>query len=113
MRRDALRKLGAEIKKRVFVAKSEDGLVRVRVLGTGQIVGLELDPKIYIERDSRKLATTILHTLRSASNGAVRAHMKSLEEITGGGAGSFQDLVDSAEKVAEKLFNEADDIGRR
>lgn len=111
-RRDQLQKLALEIRKRVFSAKSEDGLVCARVLGTGQIVGLELDPRIYRERDSQKLATTILRTLRKASNGAVRAHMKSLEEITGGEADSFQGLVDSAEKVVEKLFNDAEDIRR-
>lgn len=104
---DRLRELMKELSRRRFVLKSPDGLVTVRVLATGRIVGLELDPRIYRNPDSQKLASTILDTINRASSKAARSHLKSLEEITGGEHGSFQDVMDSANQLTRRLFGPA------
>ncbi|GAA4635962.1 hypothetical protein GCM10023196_083730 [Actinoallomurus vinaceus] len=111
-RRDQIQNLANELKKRTFVARSEDGLVKVRALGTGEIIGLELDPRIYRTPNADELAATIVRTIQKAASGAARAHLKGLEEITGGASGSFQDLLKNANELADKLFKEADDLRR-
>ncbi|WP_049570675.1 YbaB/EbfC family nucleoid-associated protein [Nonomuraea sp. SBT364] len=46
--------------------KSPDGLVRVTVGSKGELVGLDLDPRVYRRPDARHLADTILETTRRA-----------------------------------------------
>lgn len=45
---------------------SADGLVTVVTSGRGEVLELELDPRIYQSPDSRALADTILETIRAA-----------------------------------------------
>jgi DNA-binding protein YbaB len=63
---------------------SPDGLVRVVCGGRGQLLELELDPRVYRELDSSALADTIRETIRE----------------------SAEDAEHSAAKVAEKLLPE-------
>jgi DNA-binding protein YbaB len=52
-------------------ASSEDGSVTATVGPRGQLVKLELDPRIYRRPDSRKLAVTITETVRTATEQAL------------------------------------------
>jgi hypothetical protein len=47
-------------------ARSDDRLIRVVVGPRGQLVDLELDPRVFRNPDSRALAAAILDTVRSA-----------------------------------------------
>lgn len=58
--------------------KSPDGYVTVTVGPRGQLVKLELDPRIYRKPDATKLAATITETIQKA---AVEANKK-IEEVT-------------------------------
>ncbi len=46
--------------------KSPDGLVSVTVGSRGELVGLDLDPRVYRRPDARHLADTIVETTRRA-----------------------------------------------
>ncbi len=50
--------------------KSRDGLVSVTVGPRGQLVRLDLDPRIYRRPDSRELADTITETIHRATKQA-------------------------------------------
>ena len=54
-------------------ATSDDGLVTVTVGPRGQVVRLELDPRIYRRPDSRRLAATITATIDAATARAMSA----------------------------------------
>ncbi|WP_158853937.1 YbaB/EbfC family nucleoid-associated protein [Saccharothrix deserti] len=47
-------------------AESDDGLVRAVVGGRGEVIKLDLDPRIYRTADSAALATTITGTIHRA-----------------------------------------------
>jgi hypothetical protein len=56
----------SELGKVRATADSDDGLVRVTVGGRGEVIDLELDPRIYRTTDSGALAGTILEAIRQA-----------------------------------------------
>lgn len=56
---------------------SEDGYVTATVGPRGQLVKLELDPRIYRRPNSRELAATITETVRRATDKA----MESVEQL--------------------------------
>src|SRR5690349_14551559 len=51
-------------------AESADGLIRVTVSGTGELVELRLDPRIHRWPDSTALARDITETMRRAAGQA-------------------------------------------
>lgn len=52
---------------------SRDGLVTAVVGGRGELVDLELDPRVYRDRDSAELASRILTAIHDAAADAERA----------------------------------------
>lgn len=66
-------------------AESEDSMVRVTASGTGQVLDIELDPRIYRTPDSTGLAQSILTTIRDAvgkaEQDAVKACAKLLPDL--------------------------------
>jgi DNA-binding protein YbaB len=110
---DALRNLANEIASRQVVARSEDGLVEVTAIASGQIIGLEIDPRVFRNPDSKGLASAILATLSKATEMAANIQLASLEQITGVGAGTLGGLFEGAKELAEELTNDADEIRRR
>ncbi|MED7930220.1 YbaB/EbfC family nucleoid-associated protein [Nonomuraea sp. LP-02] len=62
-------------------AKSRDGLVTVTVSARGELVGLDLDPRIYRHPDARRLAGTILDTVQRATDQARERVMEILEPV--------------------------------
>ncbi len=50
--------------------KSSDGLVSVTVGSRGELIRLDLDPRIYRQPDSRELADTITDTIKAAGEKA-------------------------------------------
>jgi DNA-binding protein YbaB len=53
-------------------AYSDDGLVTAVVNGRGELLDLELDPRVYRDQDSAALAGTIRATVRKAAADACR-----------------------------------------
>ena len=53
------------------VAWSEDRLIKATVGPRGQLVDLEIDPRVYRQPNSKALAATILATVRKASEEAM------------------------------------------
>jgi DNA-binding protein YbaB len=60
---------------------SPDGLVRVVCGGRGQLLELELDPRVYREQDSTALAGTIRDTIRESAEDAERATAKLVDRL--------------------------------
>ncbi|MGH3391667.1 MAG: YbaB/EbfC family nucleoid-associated protein [Actinomadura sp.] len=110
---DALRDLVKDVAKRRVVARSKDGLVTATAIATGQIVGLELDPQIFRNPDSKGLAAKILQTMNRAIEAAANKHLESLEQISGTKSGSFNELFTSANQLADRLAEEADRLRRK
>jgi DNA-binding protein YbaB len=61
---------------------SADGLVTVVTDGRGEVLELELDPRVYQARDSRALADTILGTIRAAYEKATDESLRELEKTS-------------------------------
>jgi len=61
-------------------AWSEDGLVRAVVGPRGQLVDLEIDPRVYRKPDSRALAASILAAVKSAVEEAGRTAQGLIDE---------------------------------
>lgn len=66
-------------------AESEDGMVRVTASGPGQVLDIELDPRIYRTPDSTGLAQSIMSTIQDAvgkaEQDAVKACAKLLPDL--------------------------------
>ncbi|MER7368728.1 YbaB/EbfC family nucleoid-associated protein [Nonomuraea wenchangensis] len=62
-------------------AKSRDGLVTATVGARGELVGLDLDPRIYRHPDARALARTILDTVQRATDQARERVVEVLEPV--------------------------------
>lgn len=69
---------GPELQKRArtvqVTAKSPDGLISATVGSRGELIRLDLDPRIYRHPDSRELADTITETIKAAG-------LKAQEEV--------------------------------
>jgi DNA-binding protein YbaB len=63
-------------------ATSPDGLITATVGPRGQLVQLEIDPKIYRRPDSALLAQTIMKTVRDAVDQGQAETRKIIEELT-------------------------------
>lgn len=61
--------------------KSRDGLVSVTVGARGELVRLDLDPRIYRRPDSRELADAITETVHAAQASAKERVMEVFAEI--------------------------------
>ncbi|MBT2212979.1 YbaB/EbfC family nucleoid-associated protein [Actinomadura sp. NEAU-AAG7] len=105
-----LRELILEVVQRPFVATSADKMIKVTAVASGQVVGLEIDPKIYRNPNSAGLARNILETLNRAISGAAGMHLESLQQITGND--SFGQLMQGATDLVSELIDEADDFRR-
>jgi DNA-binding protein YbaB len=93
------------------VAWSDDRLVKATTGPRGQLVDLEIDPRVYRQPNSKALAATILATVRRASEDAmaktqeiVRAAMPSDFGPAQVGAVSMVDLMRSHDADLPKLM---------
>lgn len=68
--RDGLRTVQEWLVDVRVTAESDDGLIRATVSGRGELLDLDLDPRIYRAPDSRALATAITATVRQAKRQA-------------------------------------------
>jgi len=82
------------------VAWSDDRLIKATAGPRGQLVDLDIDPRVYRQPNSKALAATILATVRQASEQAmaktqeiVRAAMPSDFGAIGAGNASMADLM--------------------
>ena len=85
-----------------FYGESQDGLVRATTLGTGQLVDLDISPKVYRNPDSKGLALAVVEAVTEAGRAAAEAKYEGLRELTGG-AGSLQDMLEQAREVADRI----------
>lgn len=70
LRSGGLAEMRQEMNKVKGTAKSQDGFVTATVGPRGQLVDLKLDPRIYRNADSGKLASTIVETVQKAATQA-------------------------------------------
>ncbi|MEW2358421.1 YbaB/EbfC family nucleoid-associated protein [Spirillospora sp. NPDC029432] len=108
-----MRELVDEVSRRPFTATSKDGLISVRALATGQVVALEIDPRIYRNPNSKALAESILTTLEQAIAGAAKIHLASIATASGVDVKTFAELLDGAANLVASLMDEADDLNRQ
>lgn len=69
-------KLQAQARAVQVTEKSQDGLISATVGARGELIRLDLDPRIYRRPDSRELADTITDTIKAAG---VKAQERVLE----------------------------------
>ncbi len=72
---------------------SADGLVTVVVGGRGEVLELELDPRIYHAPDARALAAKVLETIHAAYEEAADESVKVLDEVARTGPARQRSLV--------------------
>lgn len=93
---DRLREGYADLQRTVLAvrgtATSDDGLVTVTVGPNGQLVDLELSPRIYRRPDARRLAETIVETVMAAAG-----------EAAGKVAEAFRPFAADEEEVRQHL----------
>ena len=111
----------AETQRKVFevtgTAWSEDRMVKAVVGPRGQLIELEIDPRIYRKPNSKALAASILATVRAAVEQAVAKTEEILAEnlpkdTIGGtrpGALDMRRLIRSHDADLKKNFEEVDD----
>lgn len=71
--RDGYGELRRKLRAVTGTATSDDGLVTATVGPRGQLLKLDLDPRIYRRPDSRRLATAITETVQRATTQALEA----------------------------------------
>lgn len=92
--RDGLRTVQERLADVRETAESDDGLIRATVGGRGEVLDLDLDPRIYREPDSRALATAITATIRRARQRAAdRAAAHTRHVLAPGGDPAFDPLL--------------------
>lgn len=69
--RTGMGELQQKLRQITATAKSDDGYVKATVGPRGQLVRLELDPRIYRRPDSKQLAATITQTINRATADAM------------------------------------------
>lgn len=93
---------GPKLKERAsslqITEKSKDGLISVTVGPNGQLIRLDIDPRIYRRPDARALADAITETIK-------RAGTKAREEIVG----MFASLI-PREQVEAQLSGDMDAV---
>jgi DNA-binding protein YbaB len=69
--RTGMGELQQKLRQITATAKSDDGYVKATVGPRGQLIRLELDPRIYRRPDSKQLAATITQTINRATADAM------------------------------------------
>ncbi len=78
---DQVRSMRAGVDDIRETAYSDDGLVTAVVGGRGEVVGLELDPRVYRNQDPEELASTIVATIHAAAEEASRSAVRFAEKL--------------------------------
>lgn len=78
-----------------ITAESDDGLVRATVGPRGQLIDLELDPRIYRRADADELARKITDTVRRATDQSVDQVQQVLSGYLPAGSGAVDFLKDN------------------
>jgi DNA-binding YbaB/EbfC family protein len=68
------------------------GLVKATVTGTGDLVGLVIDPEVCDPNDPDTLADLVVAAVRDAAENAQRVAAQQMGELTGGFGGEAPDL---------------------
>ncbi len=95
----------AQMQERVVAAQQElaearvdgtagGGLVRATVSGTGELVGLVIDPQAVEPDDTETLADLVLAAVRDAAATAQQQAAEQMGEITGGFGGALEGGLD-------------------
>src|SRR5262245_52256862 len=63
--------LGRQLRQITATAKSDDGFISATVGPRGQLIKLDIDPRIYRRPDSKQLAAAITKTIQSATSEAM------------------------------------------
>ncbi|BCJ52696.1 hypothetical protein Asp14428_41710 [Actinoplanes sp. NBRC 14428] len=60
----------AELERALITGRSEDGTVTVVCNGIGKVSAVQVDPRIYDERDPQRLQRAIVEAIRAAGSSA-------------------------------------------
>ncbi|GAA0726705.1 YbaB/EbfC family nucleoid-associated protein [Dactylosporangium roseum] len=63
--------LGQQLRQITAIAKSDDGFITAVVGPRGQLIRLDIDPRVYRRPDSRQLAISITKTIQAATQDAM------------------------------------------
>lgn len=73
---------------------SSDGLVTATVGGRGEVIDLELDPRIYQSPNAEALAKTIVDTIRAGYEAATEESWHALEKLKDD-SGGMRNLIEN------------------
>lgn len=74
-------KVAEQARKVQVTEKSPDGLISATVGARGELIRLDLDPRIYRRPDSRELADTITETIKAAAAAAQERVLEVFEPL--------------------------------
>jgi DNA-binding protein YbaB len=104
-------------------AWSDDRMIKAVVGPRGQLIDLEIDPRVYRRPNSKALAASILSTVRAAVEQAVQQTkeiidqaMPQVNDMIGPGpnpAMDMRNLMRSHDADLKKIVEEADDVDLR
>lgn len=80
---ERLRTMRAELRDIRATEYSPDGLITAVVGGRGELLELELDPRVLREQNAAALAQSIMDTVRSAAAAAGRESVRVAEDLLG------------------------------
>jgi DNA-binding protein YbaB len=78
---DHVRRMRGEVERVQAAAESPDGLIRATVAGHGEVLELNLNPRILRVTDSRVLADVVTSTIRDAQQAVNREISRLSKEI--------------------------------
>lgn len=92
-------------------ATSSDGLITATVDARGQLVQLDIDPRIYRRPDSRELADSIVETIKAAADDAQEQVLDVFEPLVSKDR-MRSALTQDSESVVEDMKTQMGQIGR-
>ncbi|GAA2730028.1 YbaB/EbfC family nucleoid-associated protein [Actinocorallia aurantiaca] len=110
--REAMVQMGRQIAEKTVQGRSKDDMVVATAIATGQIVGLEINPRVYRNPDAQGLAASVLEAINAALAAATSVRLDGLAEATGMQVESFGEVLENAHKLAESLYEEAEQMRR-
>ncbi|GGK86853.1 YbaB/EbfC family nucleoid-associated protein [Mangrovihabitans endophyticus] len=93
-RTEAAAALADRVAALVSTASGADGAIRVTVVGSGSLAGLELDDSVH-RLPGADLAAAILHTVRRAQAGLAERAAAAVEETVGAESATGKAVLDS------------------
>ena len=85
----------AELARTEVSGSAGSGLVTARVTGTGELIGLSIDPRMFLSKDAAETAEMVADLVVAAVRNASRAAQELREQAMGPLATAFDSFADS------------------